>query len=664
MTNYFKKYNKYKSKYIALKKNIYGGSLTNVYVENIETLLIDKNKIGNGTFGYVYKDDKEEYALKLYKTKKNKRKIREENKIVNTMSKNNIGPKYIGTVIINTNPKKYIELDESEEPESEKSESDKFKYIIITELYDSDLKIFLKKKILLNEFELDLKKILSDISELILNSLNYYVCSDIKFNNILIKKINDDISTSKYKVVLTDFDGEFCKITETSMEQQDKEMILKLVQLLLFMSSFEILKYNSEKNIHNYVYNLDINNLKPFYYDILCDFFNDTNKKQNFFDFLKRSLYKETKYRTENELENIILEILTLIHLLKIKDKVGFNNEDPRVDRILFVLRLYNDKIAAIDIFENLIEFFFKQKNLTGGVIAKINNDLKYDNLKPISEGTYSNIYYIDDKIHKVIKEDIHELDLNREVSIYDEYMKKNIGVPIDSYFFVPQVVNQDVGQNPTGKSGYIMDKYDNDLENFFTNYDGDNDKLSSYEIQITNLIDEMFQSNYICGDIKFKNMLIKNEQIVLTDFDYKFCFDNKHITEENIKLYAHYIYFSLLCLLYMINVSRLKKLLEELLDLTTRDFYDFKSHNIEYVYLFYDKIEFIKNCISNNKFLTIKTNQLSFFMSQFHYIYFIYCLLTDKPKIDYNTITDHYITNVFEFISRKLFKTKKIVSL
>ena len=576
------------------------------------------------------------------------------------MSKNNIGPKYIGTVIFLDT----VLFNEIEEPESEESESEVFKYIIITELYDSDLKIFLKEKILLNEFELDLKKILSDISELILKSLNYYVCSDIKFNNILIKKINDDISTSKYKVVLTDFDGGFCKITETSMEQQDKEMILKLVQLLLFMSSFEILKYNCEKNIHNYVYNLDINNLKPFYYDVLCDFFNDTNKKQNFFDFLKRSLYEKMKYRKENKLENIILEILKLIYLLDIKDKVGFIIKDPKPNSLIFLFRLYSGSIADINIFEKLIEFFFKQKNLTGGVIAKSNNDLNYDNLTLFSQGKYSKIYDIDGKIHKVIKEDIHKTDLDREVSIYDEYMKINIGVPIDSYFFVPQVVNQDVEQNPTGKYGYIMDKYDNDLDKFLKNYDGDNEKLSLYEKQITDLIDKMVRSKYICGDIKFKNMLIKNEQIVLTDFDYKFCFDNEHITEEIIKLYAHYIYFSLLCLLYMINVSRLKKLLEELLDLTTRDFYDFKSHNIEYVYLFYDKIEFIKNCISNNKFLTIKTNQLSFFMSQFHYIHFIYCLLTDKPKIDYNTITDHYITNVFEFISRKLFKTKKIVSL
>lgn len=36
MTNYFKKYNKYKSKYIALKKNIYGGSLTNDYVKRLK----------------------------------------------------------------------------------------------------------------------------------------------------------------------------------------------------------------------------------------------------------------------------------------------------------------------------------------------------------------------------------------------------------------------------------------------------------------------------------------------------------------------------------------------------------------------------------------------------------------------------------------------------
>lgn len=267
-------------------------------------------------------------------------------------------------------------------------------------------------------------------------------------------------------------------------------------------------------------------------------------------------------------------------------------------------------------------------------------------------------------------------------MNIYDEYTKQNVGINLDNYFI--EEVESDVS-TPTGSSsdisttasatdsyrpshstttfikryGYIMDKYESDMDHFFVKYVIDDelpdDELPEYEKQIVELIDKMFESKYICGDIKFKNMLIKERIIKLTDFDYRFCFDK---TELNVDLYKSFIYFSLLCLLHTVNIKRLESYLESYADARTLFF---KSNTvIQYLYLFSNKKEMIKTNI--NKFVQIKYHHQAFFDTQFHYIYGKYCKWNNNKKNEYNgnyhLMSDYDIINVFNWLSERLLKT------
>ena len=242
------------------------------------------------------------------------------------------------------------------------------------------------------------------------------------------------------------------------------------------------------------------------------------------------------------------------------------------------------------------------------------------------------------------------------------------------------------IGEDTESKYGNIMEKYNCDLQEFFLNYIFD-DKLPSYEEQIKSLIDKIFETPYICGDIKFKNMLIKDGTILLTDFDYKFCFDKE---QYDYKIYKLFIYFSLLCSLYVINAYRLHKLLYKLLDLNTKLFKSDRVSDFKYVRLFDDQKDLIKEMILTEQFFNIRKDQKIFFFSQFHYIYrlysefkkqdkdefddeIIYEKMTDDEITDetiyekmtdveitdktiYEKMTDDEITTVFNFILKKIF--------
>jgi hypothetical protein len=630
MTNYLQKYNKYKSKYIALKKNIYGGTieLNDLNKEYLHNIMVKDNIIGYGAYGTIYKDDVKKLALKEYIKKQSVTQIRHDSQIINTMSDNNIGPKYYGTILFTVKNEKIDEIERlnptdvlKEVPEF----TQEYNYIVITDLYDSDLKQFLIDTSMLSY---NLENILTQISTLILRSLEFYVCSDIKFENMLIKQ--DD---SHYTVVLTDFDGGFC---ETKSDTNDKEMTHKLILLLLLMSSLVILKNNINKHKYDYIYKLDINKIKLFYYDELKTFFN--KNKEQFIEFLKSSLYTDAIYNNHNKFNNIIFEILKLIYSLGIKEEVKIVGY-TEFNQMAIMGGLIMNRINSIDVVRNLIDLLFK-KDLQGGNISEIDKTENYDKYVPISEGSYSKIYDINGKIHKVNKKPIKSSNLARELSIYDEYNKRQIGVPVENYFF-------------EGKYGYIMEKYNCDLEEFFINYFVD-DKLSSYEEQIKSLIDKMFETPYICGDIKFKNMLIKDGTILLTDFDYKFCFDKE---QYDYKIYKLFIYFSLLCSLYVINIKRLHKLL----DLKTKLFKSDRVSNFKYVRLFDDQKDLIKEMILTEQFLNIRRDQKMFFFSQFHYIYRLYSEFKkqDKDEIDdetiYKNMKDDEITAVFNFILKNI---------
>jgi hypothetical protein len=671
MSNYLQKYNKYKSKYIALKKNIYGGTINKEYLNNI---IVEDNIIGYGAYGDVYKDDVKKQALKVYKKKQSVKRIRHYSQIINTMSDNNIGPKYYGTIlfkgekideIIELTPsgvlKKVPEGVLENVPEvvlGNVPESEEYNYIVITDLYKCDLKQFLiDTSILSPNYESVLQNILEQISTLILRSLDFYVCSDIKFENMLIKGNDND-----YTVVLTDFDGGYCKtINNTEYNETDNQMILHFILLLLLMRSCPIVTNNIEKYRYNYVYIFDLNNreklsiLFPFYYDKLKEFFN--KNKEDVWSFLDNKLFNDRTNYDNNKLNNIIVEILRLIHYLKIREHVGFNFL-CEFNHSVVMMKFMEHIDEIINVIKKLINFLFEIKDLKGGEITLINKSINYDNHNPIGSGSFSKIYDIDGKIHKISKNSIKNSDLMQELSIYKEYDEKEIGIHVYEYFF-------EGTDDKEGNYGYLMDKYNCDLEEFFINYIID--EKSSYENKIKTLIDRMFETSYICGDIKFNNMLIKDGKIILTDFDYKFCFKK---TEDEYEIYKTFIYFSLVCSLHNINVKRLLKLLDLNSEL-------FKSGRFsQYLRLFDDQTESIYNMVINKLYLPIKKNQPFFFFSQFHYIFHLfynYIMYSDhttnltKERIDYikknenpqseEFVTEYEIDIIFKFIFHKLLR-------
>lgn len=318
------------------------------------------------------------------------------------MAENDLGPEYYGTVILVED--RYVDIKNTETIIADGT-SYKYKFVIITELYDSDLKKYLSEKSLL---QFDLSDTLNKISDLILTSLDHYVCTDIKFNNMLIKK-------EPLKIVLNDFDGVspldnsfFCRkivttITETETETEpktetktetetNKNNLHMLILLLLCMSSFEILVENIKKNINDYIYN--VKKIELFYYNILKEYF--SNHKKEFIDFVA-SVYSAKKFM------NINYEILKFIHILKISENVNFNCKE--FTDLSIIYQLVNCKLDFTEIIGNLIDFLFFDIQQGGNIEQKTVDFADFDKQETIGEGAYGKIYEKEGKIYKIINQ-------------------------------------------------------------------------------------------------------------------------------------------------------------------------------------------------------------------------------------------------------------------
>jgi hypothetical protein len=160
-----------------------------------------------------------------------------------------------------------------------------------------------------------------------------------------------------YTVVLTDFDGGFCKTkirNNIEYNENDKQMIYHLILLLLFLSSRLIVNENIKQC--NYDNDLDIieklNLLYPVYYDELVSFFEQ--QKTVFFDFLSKNLNIDVNNDENNKIVNIILEILRLIDKLNLRSHTKFHNHKPFIIHAIMV-GIKNNKDYFIEIIKNLI---------------------------------------------------------------------------------------------------------------------------------------------------------------------------------------------------------------------------------------------------------------------------------------------------------------------
>ena len=647
MNNYLNKYLKYKLKYNTAKQLLAGAASIQAQpydINRVYDILHQSNKIiGEGSFGIIYEDTDYSYAIKKSIKSTKLEKIYDDIGILKLMSEQQIGPQYICTLIDYLG--EYIDistLDLTQDPNFNKSQT--YSYLTIVELYENDLYCFFQNIDMIISLPL-IDTILDTVDNLITKLLTIYICSDIKFKNMLYKKIID-----RYNVVLCDFDGtnslsgkSFCINNSSIINDEDARNKTRiLILLLLCVSSFDILLVNIEKNMYNYVYKLS--HIKPFYYDLLHYYFSFKVNLTSFIQFIED---KNDNKDIDDilyiiyEILNIVLksntpleDILKLHNLLEEKDIPKFSDINPMV-----IISILINKVKTIAYIKAIIIYLFRD-NQTGGDITKLTVSHKFNDLVPFAKGAHSKIYKIEDKVYKVTRK-ISDTDLEKEIRIYDTYQQKEISAPIHNYFVD---IENDL-------YGYIMDEYESDLENILI-ICHDKSKIIAYETRIMQLIDNMFDTDYICGDIKFKNMLIKNDIIKLADIDNNFCFDNDNKDND---LKKSFIYLTLLCLLCSINARRLQQSIS--LNL-------FKKTNITYILLFNDKIDSINTYISTNQFIMLRAEQPNFFYSQFHYIYILYLKLTTlkKDKVEYTNFTDTYIGDIFNIVMTKILLSKSYI--
>ena len=594
-------------------------------------------KVQEDTDKTIYNNRRKKKVLTVHNSKK-KKDIFHETCIYKKLSKHNIYTKFYKTLII----------DSSNNISIMKTNCDRFitdntmyYSIFITELYDTNLYTFLKKSHL---YKINYQDILLSVSHLIKKLLKYYISSDIQFQNILIQQV---FKSEKYNVRLSNINLQ----SINNIRNEQKIIIYIIILLLLFLNSFDIINANLTQHINKYI--IETQYIKPFFYSELKDYF--TSYYESFFTILKEIIINtsDNKYNFNNIIHNIIYQILSFINTklkyIKYKELQNLKNKPE-----------YFYDLDVIQILQDLILYFFEGHHIGGGHIVKeVTDDIPfydvninyYKQKKEMAKGTYGNIYIKrenPEKVIKITKKPVTQQELFFELDIYKEYNAHKIGIPINSYYFenyiAPEEEDLSRGINNTFQEkseqvsnyqnifspnskiiySYEMDKYDSDLLNYFKSYIINQKELIMYEEQIYDLINKMFNTKYICGDIKFNNMLIKNNKIILSDFDYKFCFKNSITIDKN--LYINFILFSLICLLILLNTQRHFNYL----NINTKLF---TNNNFTYLLIFRDKINEFEKYIK--QFILIYNDHRNFFISQFYYIYMLYC------KIYHNNILD-----------------------
>ena len=101
-----------------------------------------------------------------------------------------------------------------------------------------------------------------------------------------------------------------------------------------------------------------------------------------------------------------------------------------------------------------------------------------------------------------------------------------------------------------------IIEKYDNNLQNFIIYTRLTNDQLNDYEKQIEILLKKIVEINIFCGDINLRNILIKNNKLVLNDFDNNFCCSDKQKIQKCID-FDKDMYILLIEFIILINSKR-----------------------------------------------------------------------------------------------------------
>ena len=257
--------------------------------------------------------------------------------------------------------------------------------------------------------------------------------------------------------------------------------------------------------------------------------------------------------------------------------------------------------------------------NQIGGVLSKDQTNKiiqALPNLKVLGQGTYGKVYHligvsgINQNINdKVIKHELRQTnnsELNMTKEIYTELFNLNIGPQLhDTYY-----------DTNTKYGGIIMEKFVSDVVKLLSEYFLTDDQLEFIENTINTILNKMLsESDYICSDLKFGNMLanytvrddtvVAIDKIVLSDFDTKFC---RNITKiqydyDNIRFIKYLFYIHLIMSQININKIRIQNYIQ---------YKQFKKRNFKLLSLFLSKIDEIKEFFSKEKeFILEKINNI-----------------------------------------------------
>ena len=257
--------------------------------------------------------------------------------------------------------------------------------------------------------------------------------------------------------------------------------------------------------------------------------------------------------------------------------------------------------------------------NQIGGVLSKDQTNKiiqALPKLKVLGQGTYGKVYHlinvsgINQNINdKVIKHELRQTsnsELNMTKEIYTELFNLNIGPQLhDTYY-----------DTNTKYGGIIMEKFVSDVDKLLSEYFLTDDQLESIENTINTILNKMLsESDYICSDLKFGNMLanytvrddtvVAIDKIVLSDFDTYFC---RNITEiqydyDNITFIKYLFYINLIMSQININKIRIQNYIK---------YEQFKKRNFKLLSLFLSKIDEIEDFfLKKNEFILKKINNI-----------------------------------------------------
>ena len=257
--------------------------------------------------------------------------------------------------------------------------------------------------------------------------------------------------------------------------------------------------------------------------------------------------------------------------------------------------------------------------NQIGGVLSKDQTNKIIEalpRLDVLGQGTYGKVYHligvsgIDQNIDdKVIKHELRQTsnsELNMTKEIYTELFNLNIGPQLhDTYY-----------DTNTNHGGIIMEKFVSDVNKLLSKYFLTDDQLESIENTINTILNKMLsESDYICSDLKFGNMLanytvrddtvVAIDKIVLSDFDTYFC---RNITEiqydyDNITFIKYLFYINLIMSQININKIRIQNYIK---------YEQFKKRNFKLLSLFLSKIDEIEDFfLKKNEFILKKINNI-----------------------------------------------------